>query len=124
MPPPQQPSGVGALVVFVGSREGIGVQHLHAQLRGKAAQFLLPVFQQRGRRYDESRPGIQHPTLVQVCQPSNDLEGLAQPHIICQASAKTCFGDSQQEAHPLPLVGAQGGIQRRGKLQSGGCERK
>ena len=114
--PLQQPLGVLLQVVAVLPVQHIRVQHQRVELRGELAQLVLPVGEQRGRRHDERGAPVERPGGVQMRQPGDDLQGLAQAHVIRQAGAEAGLRHPQQEAHAIHLVGAQGGGQVGGQL--------
>ena len=93
-----------------GTMGGIAVHGNALQLRGELLAFFLPVQHQRRRADDEA--GQLLPALLHGQQVAEHLHGLAQTHIIGQNAAHAVAVQCAQPAVAVPLVFAQGLLQR------------
>ena len=93
-----------------GAVGGIAVHGNTLQLRGELLAFLLPVQHQRRRADDKA--GQLLPALLHGQQIAEHLHGLAQTHIIGQNAAHAVAIQCAQPAVAVPLVFAQGLLQR------------
>jgi hypothetical protein len=90
-----------------GNARGMGDQH--AERWREAGDLLRPVGEQRCRSDQQAR----HPAVLALehHEQGDDLDGLAQAHVIGQAGAQAKTRQQMQPAHADLLVGAQGGPQ-------------
>ena len=93
-----------------GAVGGIAVHGNALQLRGELLAFFLPVQHQRRRADDEA--GQLLPALLHGQQVAEHLHGLAQTHIVGQNAAHAVAIQCTQPAVAVPLVFAQGLLQR------------
>ena len=93
-----------------GAVGGIAVHGNTLQLRGELLAFLLPVQHQRRRADDEA--GQLLPALLHGQQVAEHLHSLTQTHIVGQNAAHAVAVQRAQPAVAVPLVFAQGLLQR------------
>ena len=94
----------------VGEVTAAAVVAAHRECRGEAGDFAFPVAEQRGGAHDEGRAARRLPVQVQ----RDDLDGLAESHVVGEEPAETEVGHGGEPAQPVYLVGAQGGVQGGG----------
>ena len=92
----------------------------NAERRGEARRLRRPVGEQRGRRDDERRASFAR-LLAEPQDEGEQLDGLAEPHVVGEAGAEAEFGEEAEPAHADILIGAQSGLQRLARI--GGGER-
>ena len=83
----------------------------HRQLRGEGRGLARPGGDQGERRHHEG--GAEHAPGVLGGGESENLHGLAEPHVVGQDGADTRAGERRQPAHALELVGTEGGDEPR-----------
>ena len=83
---------------------------------GKATDFLKPVVEQRGRRDDEGRP---RPLLFAREQEGDDLQCLAEAHVVGEDAAEVVVGKAREPVEARDLIVAQHRLQRDGHLVVG-----
>ena len=84
----------------------------HRYLGGEALGLALPVAQQRGRADHQRRPSPLAVVAQQV--EGEDLDGLAQAHVVGEDAAQTEGGHLGQPRQAPLLVGAERGVQSVG----------
>ena len=92
-------------------RRRMGDQRLQA--RREAFDLRRPVGQQRRRGDQQAWLPLAVRLALEHKQQRQHLNGLAQPHVVGQASAEAEFREQIQPAHAHLLVGPQRTIQRR-----------
>ena len=92
-----------------------GVNDEHAQRGGESLRLRLPVRQQRRRDHEEVGAG-DGATSLQQEQEGEDLDRLAEPHVVGQAAPESQPGKRPEPAHALALVGPELREQRRARV--------
>ena len=90
-----------------------------AQMRCEARRFLLPVEQHRPRHDDERRRRGQTArlALVSACVEQREHDdGLAEAHVVGQASAEAEFAQERQPTQSFALIGAQRSDEGLGRI--------
>ena len=90
------------------------MQEDQPQRRRKPRRFASPVPQQR-RRYDQQRrrPLLCGGFMAEAQQQRQDLDRLAQAHVVSQAGAEAQLRHKTQPGHALPLIRSQRALQSR-----------
>jgi len=134
---PFQPEyGIGAVTpgaggVYLRSDEGLDDEQLRrvieqAQFRREARRFLLPMKNQRPR-HDDQRGTKRFRSPLFAARPARfqqrqNLNRLAEPHVVGQTAAETEALEEKKPAKPFALVAAQlaAKIRRRGSRRDSG----
>ena len=93
-----------------GMRRGMDDERLQA--RREARDLRRPVGEQRGRRHQQRRLALARPLLLQHQQQRQDLDGLAEPHVVGEAGAEPEPGEQMEPLHAGLLIGPQRRLQR------------
>ena len=105
--PPKDPVGGERHLVWreVVQVTATAVETPHRHRRGEAAELTLPVAE-KGRRADhEHRAADVHLRSEQV--KGNDLDRLAEPHVVGEAGAEAELGHLMEPRHPAQLIRPQ-----------------
>ena len=101
------------------------VVEVHRELRRKARELAVPVAEHAHRRHQERRPdafrlgGALGDVLSLRLQQGDQLDGLAEAHVVGQARAHAEALEEREPAHACALVGAQGALESLGLLEHG-----
>ena len=115
-------------VVHAGERPAAAVEATHGSAGREPLDLGLPVAEQGRRADDQGGPGLLARLMACLEPPkvkSDQLDGLAQPHVVGQAAAQAERGELVEPGQAVPLVVAQGGAEggrRRDRLAGGRAE--
>ncbi|MNT16313.1 hypothetical protein D3C72_1514080 [compost metagenome] len=82
------------------------MEDANAQAGRETANFFLPIGQQTGRHDDQGLGVVKRAIFLELLQGRNDLQCLAQPHVICDHAAQTDSRVAIKPGRAALLVGA------------------
>ena len=122
--PPRQAVGADNHVVLLGGGHELltagaitAVMHHHPQTGGKALDLAFPVADDRGGADDQRRADAVSRRFALVQQQGDSLDGLAQAHVVGQASAQSPLPQESQPGIAAHLVRPQPAHKAPGRRQ-------